>query len=126
VRRGYRDATSNEQLGTEGMKDVPWLRWLREHFGNQPYVLVTYDNQMAVEHAAVLNECGTTLAVIDSRVRGPAAETLSEDEYTSEVIHRHAHRFIAQEPGSIFKYRCSERRARIKLDLTERPTSTAP
>lgn len=126
MRRGYEGATSNEQLGTDGLKDVEWLRWLCAHFNDAPYILVTYDNQMAVEHAHVLNECRTTLAVIDSRTRGPAAEGLSEDEYTSDVIHRHAHRFATQDAGTIFKYRCSERRTRITLDLTEHRASTAP
>jgi hypothetical protein len=70
VRRGFRDATSNHQLGQQGKKDVPWLKWLRDHFADQPYVLVTYDNAMMVEHVATLRKCGTTLAVIDSRQRG--------------------------------------------------------
>ena len=124
MRRGYRDATSNEQLGTDGLKDVPWLLWLRDNFGDQPYVLVTYDNKMANEHAATLSKCGTTLAVIDSKTRGDA-DGLTEDEYTSEVIHRHAHRFATQQPGSVFKYRCSERRTEVTLDLSDKPTSSA-
>lgn len=113
MRRGYRDATSNHQLGQSGTKDVPWIRWLAAHFGDQPYILVTYDNAMPVEHEAVLLECSTTLAVIDSRERGPAGVDLTEDEYCSEVIHRHAHTFSDQEAGRWFKYRCSNRRTEI-------------
>jgi hypothetical protein len=31
------------------------------------------------------------------------------------VIHRHAHRFVVQDPGSIFKYHCSDRRTEVHL-----------
>jgi hypothetical protein len=110
MRRGYGDATSNHQLGQDGLKDVPWLRWLRNHFGDQAYILVTYDNKMVVEHEAVIRECRTTLAVIDSKTRGRQGDALAEDEYTSEVIHRHAHRFVEQPLGTRFKYRCSTTR----------------
>lgn len=88
---------------------------MRDHFGDNPYILVTYDNAMSVEHASTLIECGTTLAVIDSRERGTRGLELTEDEYTSEVIHRHAHTFYDQERGTVFKYRCSTRRTKMEL-----------
>jgi hypothetical protein len=72
---------------------------------------------MPLEHSATLVECRTTLAIIDSRERGTRAEDLSESQYTSEVIHRHAHTFYVQERGRVFKYRCSTRRTRVDLDV---------
>lgn len=78
-----------------------------------PYILVTFDNKMVTVHADVLRECQTTLAIIDNKHR---AETgLTEVQYWHEVIHRHAHRLICQEPKSIKKYRCSSRITEVKL-----------
>jgi hypothetical protein len=53
------------------------------------------------------------VAVIDSRARGQRGFELPEDEYTSEVIHRHAHRFFEQESGTRFLYRCMSRRTAL-------------
>lgn len=78
-----------------------------------PYILVTYDNAMPTEHAIVLCECGTTLAVIDKD--GLARTGLTEEQYWREVIHRHAHTFAAQDAATIFKYRCSSRRTQVVI-----------
>ncbi|MGZ4315797.1 MAG: hypothetical protein ACXVRS_08175 [Gaiellaceae bacterium] len=94
---------------------MPWLRFLRDHFGAAPYVLITYDNAMPLEHAATLLECRTTLAVIDSRERGRRGADLNESEYVSEVMHRHAHTFHVQAAGAVFRYRCSSRRSAVTL-----------
>jgi hypothetical protein len=79
----------------------------------EPFILVTYDNNMTVEHGDVLRECKTTLAVIDSGHR--AASGLTEVQYWHEVTHRHAHRFVVQEPATRVKYRCSARTTAIAL-----------
>jgi hypothetical protein len=55
-------------------------------------------------------------AVVDSRDRGPRGDELTENEYTSEVTHRHAHTFYEQSRGTVFRYRCSNRRTRVELD----------
>lgn len=78
-----------------------------------PYVLVTYDNNMPIEHAETLRQCGTTLGVIDKR--GWPSTGLLLEEYWREVIHRHAHHFYTQAPSSLYLYRASERRTRIVL-----------
>jgi hypothetical protein len=80
----------------------------------EPYVLVTYDNAMPVEHAGVLSACQTTLAVIDKDAR--YATGLTEEQYWREVIHRHAHTFHVQDSATVFLYRCSNRRTRVVLD----------
>lgn len=79
---------------------------------------------MPEDHAAILEACGTTLAIID---RDSLAGTgLTQEQYWRDVIHRHAHRFAAQEPASIYKYRCSDRRTRIRLDSSKTTESSPP
>ena len=74
-------------------------------------MLVTYDNDMPVEHGPLLVAYGTSLAIVD--VDGHHRSGLTLEEYWREVIHRHAHRFNVQPPATIWKYRCSDRRTRV-------------
>jgi hypothetical protein len=114
--RGYIDATSAEQLGKEDWKDPALLTWLFSAYsdmGSRRYVVVTYDNKMPGNHAQLLRSYGTTVAVIDKKGHDPSGLVL--EEYWREVIHRHAHRFASQPPGTVFKYRCSDRRRRVEL-----------
>ncbi len=106
--RGY-VATSNYALNASGLEDPQWLEVVANL--SPPAVLVTYDNAMPVEHAEWLGILEITLAVIDSRYRPP---NLTVEQYWREVIHRHAHQFGTQEPGSCWKYRVEARR---RLDL---------
>ena len=105
VARGYRDATSPYELGDAKIKDPPLLKLI--HDSLEPAVLVTFDNKMPVEHAALLIPYGTTLAVVDKKAEPP---DLTREEYWREVIHRHAHRMANQEPGSAWRYRRAGRR----------------
>ena len=75
-----------------------------------PAVLVTYDNAMPLEHGEWLRNVGATLAVIDS---GKQPAELKPVQYWREVIHRHAHRFVAQPRGSWWRY---WRESRRRLD----------
>jgi hypothetical protein len=74
-------------------------------------VLVTYDNAMPFEHAEWLHNLVVTLAIIDSRNR---PTELMVEQYWRDVIHRHAHWFVAQDRGSFWKYRRATRR---RLDM---------
>lgn len=103
--RGYRDATSPHELGDASLKDPPLLRLINVDL--EPAVLVTYDHKMPVQHRALLDKCGTTLAVV-AKDRLPPHLTL--EEYWREVIHRHAHRLADQAAGSQMLYRISGRR----------------
>lgn len=67
---------------------------------------------MPLHHKQLLEEYGTTLAIID-KDRQP--EHLTLEEYWRDAIHRHAHRFADQEPRTIFKYSTSARRTRVTL-----------
>ena len=78
-----------------------------------PYVLVTYDNNMPLEHPEILRDCNTTLAIIDKKHL--AATGLTEEQYWREVIHRHTHRIAEQPRATIFLYRCSDKRTLVKL-----------
>lgn len=103
--RGYL-ATSNYTLNASGLEDPEWLEVVA-NLSDPPAVLITYDNAMPVEHGAWLSQLGVTLAVVDSHNR-PA--DLTPEQYWREVIHRHAHRFVNQDPGSWWKYRRGGRR----------------
>jgi hypothetical protein len=102
--RGYA-ATSNYGLNASGLKDPEWL----EIVGNlsPPSVLVTYDNAMPVAHARWLESFAITLSVIASNNR---PHELTPEQYWREVIHRHAHRIVAQGGGSWWRYRRESRR----------------
>lgn len=102
--RGY-TATSNYALNASGLEDPEWLEVVA-HL-SPPSVLVTFDNAMPVEHEAWLRSLGVTLAILDSRNRPPS---LTVEQYWRDVIHRHAHQFVSQEPGSCWKYRLEARR----------------
>lgn len=103
--RGYLDATSPHQLGDQKIKDPSLLKLI--HNSLEPAVLVTFDHKMAVEHRALLNQYGTTLAVVSKTAR-PAH--LTPEQYWRDVIHRHAHRFATQPAGTRFSYNQRNRR----------------
>lgn len=69
--------------------------------------MVTFDNKMAIEHRALLDQHGTTLAVVDKLGR-PAH--LTAEQYWRDVIHRHAHRIASQPAGTLSWDRISARR----------------
>jgi hypothetical protein len=103
-------------LGKADWKDPALLTWLHSAFSDMnsaPFVLVTYDNKMPENHAPLLRAYETTLAVISKR--GYELSGLRPQEYWRDVIHRHAHRFVSQPPGTIYRYRCSDRRGKITL-----------
>ena len=108
--RGHRTATSAKELGAAQALDPDLLQVLAAL--NEPVVLVTYDNKMPEEHAAEVRRNRITLAIIDKDGRPP---DLTEEEYWRDVIHRHVHKFIAQPTGSVWKYRCTNRRTRVKV-----------
>ena len=103
--RGYL-ATSNYTLNGSGLEDPEWLEVVAA-LADPPAIPITYDNAMPVEHGQWLTELGVTLAVIDSNNR---PDDLTPEQYWREVTHRHAHRFVNQEPGSWWKHRRGGRR----------------
>jgi len=104
ARRGYRDATSPHQLGDADMKDPPLLKLI--HKTLEPAILVTFDNKLPRQHADLIAQYGTTLAVVDKDAQ---PSDLNREEYWREVIHRHAHRMAAQAAESRFKYNRRQR-----------------
>jgi hypothetical protein len=104
LKRRGRLATSHKHLRTTGTKDPDLFPVLAGHADR--LVLVTYDNAMPLAHGPDLTEHGITLAIIDKKAVPPE---LTTEQYWREVIHRHAHRFASQDPGSWWKYRCSGR-----------------
>ncbi len=110
--RGFRDATSNMDLGLLGLKDGQVIKRLASDY--EPCVLVAWDNKLPDSHRQVLRHFGLTVAVIDKR-KGrdgltPAERLgLTDEEYYRTVIHRHAHQMVEQSQGSIYGYRPGNR-----------------
>jgi hypothetical protein len=79
---------------------------------------------MPADHAEILLACRSTLAVIDKD--GLEKSGLTQEQYWRDVIHRHAHRFAEQTQGTVYKYRCSDRRTLIQLDSAKGTVSSVP
>jgi len=75
-------------------------------------VFVTYDNKLPTQHAELIYNQRITVAVISRS--GPPPE-LTLPQYLRDVVHRHVHRFVVQEPGTAWRYTTGARRTRIKL-----------
>jgi hypothetical protein len=75
-------------------------------------VLVTYDNKLATQHPDLIRGQRITVAVISSTKLPP---DLTQTQYLRDVVHRHAHRFVAQDLGTAWRYRTSLRRMPISL-----------
>ena len=100
--RGYSDAAHSRREFGQGILDPE----LFQRIGGDA-VLITADLDMLVEHDAVIRRLRLTLAIIDLRGK---PDTLGADAYTRDVIHRHLHRIVEQEPHSIYAYRQTRRR----------------
>jgi hypothetical protein len=108
--RGFIETTSVHQLRLAGATDPNILAALAEL--DYPCVLVTFDNKLPVEHGDEVRKSRVSLAIIDSRGQPP---DLTQKAYLRDVVHRHADRFVEQEPGTAYRYRASRRRVRIDL-----------
>jgi hypothetical protein len=109
--RGLIETTGVHELQLAGASDPNVLAALRAL--DHPTVLVTNDNKLPVEHADEIRDGPVAVAVVDSSVR---PEDLTVDQYRREVVHRHAHRFVEQEAGTVFRYRATARRIRVTLE----------
>jgi hypothetical protein len=70
-------------------------------------VLITADIDMLIEEDSAIQRLRPTLAIVDLQGQ---PDTLNANAYTRDVIHRHAHRIVEQEPQSIYVYRRPRRR----------------
>lgn len=95
----YAVATSELELHRE--KDEPLLRALVKQLGSPDnWVLVSGDDAMPDDHAAVLAELGVTLATVDPR----RPDEIEEAAWRRDIVHRWAHAMQIQEPGTIRRY----------------------
>lgn len=102
LKRRGRDAVALSELQLRHAKDPELLRQLSQHFGEEPWVLVTGDDNMPAVHLEIIQELGVTLATIDAR--RPPAYLDDEDGWGREVVHRSAHLIEKKQPGSIRRY----------------------
>lgn len=101
-----RQAASVSALGLIGSSDPQLLDRLDGLLDD--WVLVTADDDLPREHAAVLAAARATVATIEPD-RDAAAWPL--DAYRSEVVHRWAHAMHAQRRGSARRYGLTSQRA---------------
>ena len=109
LRRRHRDdATSLHEQRLDGLKDGALIKALAT--GDfEPFVLVTWDNAMAKAHRAELDHFGTTLATIN---RKGYDDSISEESYTRDVVHRRLHLIEVQPPRSVIFWTPRGRSAR--------------
>lgn len=102
LKRRGRKAVALSELHLRHAKDPEVLRSLAAHFGDEPWVLVTGDDNMPAVHAGVILKVGATLATVDRR--RPPGYGRDEDAWGREVVHRWAHLIERQPSGSIRRY----------------------
>jgi hypothetical protein len=82
-----------------GTLDPDLIRLLGKRYGAE-VVLVTANESMPVEHRAILQVAGLTVAVID----GEHSNDELQDSWKRETVHRWAHAMAIQEVGTIRRY----------------------
>ena len=99
--RGRRAVTASKLKLAQGVKDGPLLRALAAQFnGVEDWVLITGDDGMPNQHAAVIRETEATVAVIHPD--RPA--TMTQHAWRIDVVQRFAHAMQEQEPQSVRRY----------------------
>jgi len=93
-----RNARSIYSDGLKGTLDPDLVSLLMARYKGG-IVLVTANESMPLEHAAVLKKVGITVAVIDG-----AHANVHQDAWKRETVHRWAHAIEDQEPGTIRRY----------------------
>ena len=106
--RGFDEITSVYELQFAGQKDPDVLASLAAM--EYPSVLVTFDNKLPFEQAELIRSGPIAVAVIESS----APRDVGFDAYLRDMVHRHAHRFADQPPGTAYRYR-GARRYKIRL-----------
>ena len=101
LRRRGRNAKALSELGLKGSKDDVLLAELHSQL-TEPWVLVTSDDQMPLEHAATVSRLRPRLAIVDPDVaEGYDPHT---DQWECDVVHRWAHRMQKIGPGEPRRY----------------------
>jgi predicted nuclease of predicted toxin-antitoxin system len=101
LRRRGRVAHGIHELGLRGKLDPFVLADIFSRFADP--VLVTGDDHMPDDHAAVLQEWNATVATIQ-----PCdAHDPREDAYEREIVHKWAHVIAEQQTGTIRRYHLS-------------------
>jgi PIN like domain len=99
LRKRGRRAVGLQRLQLRGVKDAPLLSQLAEL--PEPWLLVSQDKTMPLQHAAAIAELAPTIAVVllaDDLI-GDAVDWACRD-----IVHRWAHAMQGQAPGSIREY----------------------
>jgi hypothetical protein len=100
-RRGRTDATAIYLEKIDGKKDGALLKVLASDY--EPCVLVTWDNNLPMVHAAEIAHHRNTVAVVNRAVY-EATWTGDEESYVRDVVHRWLHRIEIQPRGTARRY----------------------
>jgi hypothetical protein len=83
------------------VKDPELLRRLAAHYEDQPsWVLITGDDRMPAQHGTVIEETAATIATIHP-IR---PQSVTEDGWYRDVVHRWAHAMQQQAPQTVRRY----------------------
>jgi hypothetical protein len=110
LRNRGRHARPIEDIGLKGAGDAEIIERVFNLFDGA--VLVTGDDSMPSDHAAVLQRMNGTVATVApwSLAEGHVSHWdgrrhRNEDEWDQEIVHRWAHLMQLQRPGTIRRYR---------------------
>lgn len=98
VRERGREAVSVIDLQLQGLKDWQIIPRLADMFDD--WVLVTLDDEMPKTWGSLIRKHSVTVAV----VRRAALLGILYEERKRDILHRWAHAFQAQRPGSVREY----------------------
>lgn len=98
-----RPASAISELGLLSTPDDLLLHALAERFGNEPWVIVTKDDNMPRDHADTIADLGVTVATIDSRF-DLAKVGITQEEMHRETVHRWVHLMAAMGDGELRRF----------------------
>jgi hypothetical protein len=91
-------AAATSSLHLSRSIDEVLLARIQERYANTPFVLITADDHMLLEHAS--NAAGVTIAVVDPLF----PDTYKTDAWRRDVVHRWAHSMRNQPAGDWVRY----------------------
>ena len=106
TRRG-RPACALANLGVDHLLDPDLPKDLAARFQDTPWVLVTADDALPLEHAAIVEELQVTVATVDPRWGGHG---VTQEQWKWEVVQRWAHAMSRQQAGSVERYSMDQHR----------------
>lgn len=103
LRKRGRPTTALSELGLRSIDDDDVLLGIAAHFGDQPWVIVTRDDNMPRQHAPMFKQLGVTAATIDPRF-DHVKIGLDQEQMNRETVHRWAHLMATLSAGEVRRF----------------------